>query len=102
MDKRFMSPDLPGSDEMGGSPTGSTAVADRPNVPAHQTEAPGDFSAERPTAHDDNKIPAGKPATAALGGSFASVIFHLWLLAMLASLTLDQNHQLPATAFDAV
>jgi hypothetical protein len=112
MDKRFQSSEFPDdvaddvADDAARDPFGSTAVAERP--PGHSrisdgpADDPHDESPDNSTPPVKSKPRGGRPMTSAIGGSFASVIFHLWLLAMLASLTFDRNDPLPATAFDAV
>lgn len=45
--------------------------------------------------------PLAKPSTATLGGSFASIIFHLWLLSMLATLTSSLPAPPAAPAIDS-
>lgn len=97
MEKSFQIAELPDGD--GGSLSGSTAVVERP---ARLAGGPtGTLPGDSPAETESNPA-SRKPSAAALGGSFASVVFHLWLLAMLASLTLDPNELLPAPAIDAV
>jgi hypothetical protein len=102
MDKRFNSLEQPDSDEIEGNTSGSIAVAERTPVLARSAAGLDDVSPEEPLEDQETEPASRKPSAAALGGSFASVIFHLWLLAMLASLTLDQNAPPPPAAFDAV
>jgi hypothetical protein len=102
MDERFISPELGDSDENAGSLSGSAAVAELPHVRARPSEDQDAVPADDSPVPVPNRPAPGTPSTAALGGSFASLIFHLWLLAMFASLTFDRNDPLPAASFDAV
>ncbi len=108
MDKRFQSSELPDdvADDGAHDASGATAVAERPPALSRISDGPGDVpndkSPDQSTPQVKSKPRSGRPLTAAIGGSFASVIFHLWLLAMLASLTFDRNDPLPAMAVDAV
>jgi hypothetical protein len=102
MDLRFQSADVIDSDAADEIASGATAVADRPSIAEIDASASTPDSTETNAVPDEPKPAARKRSTSALGGTFASAIFHLWLLAMLASLTVDQNQPLPATALDAV
>ena len=80
--------ELPSGNDLYGS--GATAVADPPALAAkansrllRETDAP--------PAVDIDAAPYWRPSTAVLGGCFASVIFHFWLLAMLSSLGVDRS-----------
>jgi hypothetical protein len=60
-----------------------------PNAPAAQ-------------ASPERNEPRRRPSTASLGGTFASIVFHLWLLSMLATLTSSLPAPPPAPAIDSV
>ncbi len=55
-------------------------------------------AAETPEDHKQGR----RPSTASLGGTFTSIIFHLWLLSMLATLTSSLPAPPPAPAIDSV
>src|SRR5437762_2852155 len=93
MDEYSTSAEFSGAGESG-SDSSTTALAERSPVVG---QAPDASPVERRA-----ETASRKPSIAALGGSFASLMFHLWLLAMLASLTMDRNDPLPAMPIDAV
>jgi len=71
-------------------------------APVHQRpvdEGPGDEAAVNEPLVDE--APRRGPSTAILGGVFASVIFHFWLVAMLASLDIEKTSGPIELAIDA-
>ncbi|MBI3865283.1 MAG: VWA domain-containing protein [Planctomycetia bacterium] len=102
MDNHFKFAELPDANGPVGAATSATAVATRPPVAARPVELQQLREAGDLIIGDEPAADRRRPSTSALGGSFASVIFHLWLVAMLATLTFDPHSTLPAPAFDAV
>ena len=70
---------------------GATAVAELSASPAKASSRSLPEAASSSTESVE-AIPPRRPSTAILGGCFASVIFHFWLMAMLASLGIDLQH----------
>ena len=69
---------------------GGVALADRPAgeplVPESASPVPT-AALPSPPAADSERDSRRRRSTSTLGGTFASVVFHLWLLSMLATLT---------------
>src|SRR5258708_2538525 len=81
------SAELPCSDPDWGG-TSATAMAEPPSATANPHWLPENKSSP---AEIVDEVSRWRPSTAVLGGCFASVIFHFWLLAMLSSLGIDRS-----------
>jgi hypothetical protein len=96
---------LPGPPAADWDSPSATAVVEVPAVSAVPVERPVSEPAapqQQPAQSDPVKGVQQRRSTATLGGTFASMIFHLWLLSMLATLTGSPPLSPPAPAIDSV
>src|SRR5438034_22812 len=78
----------------------ATLVAEPPPAVAKTCSLLASENTSSPAVRVD-AAPHWRPSTAILGGSFASAIFHLWLLAMLASLGIEKTAAPDEPAIDS-
>src|SRR4029077_15504783 len=80
---------------------GGTAVAEPASGPA-ESEPVADSQDALPSEEPVEESPCRRTSTAILGGVFASIIFHIWLVAMLASLDVEKISVPDQQAFEAI
>lgn len=81
--------------------TGAGVALAEPDAEAFPADEAAQPDPDHPPAvREEPDAARRRTSTSSLGGSFASVIFHLWLVVMLASLTIDYRVPPPAPVID--